>query len=48
MYLLVLPRTLTPRTHTHPANHQNSTKTQQGLEPENIDKEFLRLWFKVI
>lgn len=29
-----------------PARPHRAIRTSQGMEPENIDKEFLRLWFK--
>lgn len=38
---------LAPRGCVHDADGRRSPRVRpQGLEPENIDKEFLRLWFK--
>ena len=46
--IIVVDEIHTPDSSRYWLSHNYAERFAQGLEPENIDKEFLRLWFSKI
>ncbi|GAA0142257.1 ligase [Lithospermum erythrorhizon] len=44
--VLLIDEVHTPDSSRYWIGHSCEEHFQNGLEPENVDKEFLRLWFK--